>query len=67
MLIEVTKKIRGCWNQCPYFSVDEDGMYCSNPDLKANNHYERMIISWGENISHGFPKKCPLIGEVTGR
>ncbi len=48
-----------CYQQCPYFGNDMDGMFCGHPNIDQKTPYANMIISHPD-CDTGFPKACPL-------
>jgi hypothetical protein len=60
----VTKTIRGCINECPYYATEgmERLMICTHPKTPQND-YKNAIINM-ENGYGCFPEQCPLRQEM---
>jgi len=53
--------LKECYNCCPFFSSNNDGMYCGHPHFTMDNPeiYADMIITQS-NSRNRIPPKCPL-------
>ena len=58
--ITVCRDIDRCYHQCPHFSTNGEGMYCTHPKFDGCQAYENFIISHPK-CDTGFPDDCPLI------
>ncbi len=76
MEIEVatTKKIKRCYHECPYFSVDggpSGAMMCLHPKIKKQFEKTQNIAVYyiinHPKCDNGFPKKCPLLMKIKGK
>lgn len=64
---EKSVTISKCYHECPFFRLDggpSPVMYCGHPSLVGKGQEAAFIISHPD-CDTGFPKKCPLVLEVT--
>jgi hypothetical protein len=53
--------VDGCFQKCPFFGNDSDGMCCNHPYWKDKGTYDNMIITQENSRDGNIPQLCPLL------
>jgi hypothetical protein len=56
-------KIKGCYHTCPFFSNNQDGMYCGHSYFENKEAYSNFIINHDNSKNGKIPLECPLRNE----
>jgi len=60
-IIKKTKKVKGCWNECPFYTTSGNAMKCGHPYFeKLKDPYKCMIITHENSRDGNIPNECPL-------